>query len=188
MKEFDEKTEMLSILLNNVSNISGTFFPFAKCLKDSISSCRKTEKCFQKYPDTDKILNQFFTQADSYVKESESSFELCERLFHDSVVLYHDLIAYILAGRQGCKELQEAIEETTDNELLDIYRKSIQFLQERIKQLSTAEQFTEKFIISLKRIILKHYEFRHKQKHLMKVSISVFRHMYAQTLFYPSAC
>ena len=183
MKEFDEKTQLLSEVLKQMHQVSGTFCPLAKCLKDSVSSYRKTEKNLQKYSDADQILNQFFTQINHYVQEAENHFVLCERLFNDSVILYHDLIAHILAGRQGCKEIQQAVQETKDLTLLETYRKGIQLLQERVKQLSCIEQFAEKLIVSLKTILLKHYEFRNQQKHLIKVNTTVFRHLYMQTMF-----
>jgi len=182
-KRFEESVEVTNQLCGSADKISGNFLKFIKELKDSVGSYKKMERCLKKYADIDQMFIPFFDSINIWFQETENIVSLCEKIFHQNVILYHDIIAYLLAAKQGCKELQTAIRETKEHELVELYQQALQTFYERVRYLAEVQKFTENFIADLKTLIMNHYEFKQKQKHLIKVSIPVFRYTYGQMTF-----
>ena len=151
MTQFDDSTKMM----NTLAKIMGEFD--IDEIKDDPSLFSKLFGNLRKQ--LDKILAKYHTMGDEVdkifveLKKYESQIKEANRnldtMFNANVNYYHDLVKYILAGEQGCREIENYIktrqadyEATGDNAIqfeIQNLNQCLMMLEQRTQDLRTAE-------------------------------------------------
>ena len=71
---------------------------------------RQLDKILAKYHTMGEEVDKIYVQLKQYESEIKQSNRKLEDMFQANVAYYHELVKYILAGEQGCRELEEYIE------------------------------------------------------------------------------
>ena len=91
-------------------------------------------------------IDKIYTQLKVYEGEIEKSNRNLDQMFNSNLEYYHELVKYIAAGEQGCKELHEYIEQK-EQELATSNNVDLQF---EISNLRQAENMLEQRVMDLK--------------------------------------
>ena len=131
MHQIDESSEMLTALskimnkfdIDEIRENKGVFGKLFGNLK------KQLEKILEKYHTMGDEVDKIYVQLKQYESEIKQSNRKLDEMFDANVNYYHDLVKYILAGEQACKEVESYIaqrqaefEATGDN---SIDRKSV---------------------------------------------------------------
>ena len=107
---------------------------------------RQLDKILAKYHTMGEEVDKIYVQLKQYESEITQSNRKLEEMFQANVNYYHELVKYILAGEQGCRELEEYIAQRRA-EMESTGDASIQF------DLTTLEQalidHLQKFLLEL---------------------------------------
>ena len=135
MSQLDDSSEMLNTLAKVMSKFDveelkenpGLFGKMFGNLR------KQLDKILAKYHTMGEEVDKIYVQLKQYESEIKQSNRKLEQMFEANVNYYHDLVKYILAGEQGCRELEAYIaqrqadmESTGDN--------SIQFELQSLQQ------------------------------------------------------
>ena len=107
---------------------------------------KKLEKLLSKYNTMGDEIDKIYTQLKVYEGEIEKSNRNLDQMFNSNLEYYHELVKYIAAGEQGCKELHEYIEQK-EQELATSNNVDLQF---EISNLRQAENMLEQRVMDLK--------------------------------------
>ena len=107
---------------------------------------KKLEKLLNKYNTMGDEIDKIYTQLKVYEGEIERSNRNLDQMFNSNLEYYHELVKYIAAGEQGCKELHEYIEQK-EQELATSNNVDLQF---EISNLRQAENMLEQRVMDLK--------------------------------------
>ena len=107
---------------------------------------KKLEKLLSKYNTMGEEIDKIYTQLKVYEGEIEKSNRNLDKMFNSNLEYYHELVKYIAAGEQGCKELHEYIEQK-EQELATSNNVDLQF---EISNLRQAENMLEQRVMDLK--------------------------------------
>lgn len=151
MSQLDETSEMLTTLAKvmdkfdleeinkNPGMIEKLFGGFKKQL----------DKILDKYHTMGEEIDKIYVQLKQYESEIKQSNRKLETMFDANVNYYHELVKYILAGEQGCRELEDYIaqrqadmEATGDQSIqfeLTTLNQALMMLEQRTQDLRTAE-------------------------------------------------
>ena len=72
---------------------------------------KKLDKILAKYHTMGEDVDKIYVQLKQYEAEIKESNKKLEQMFQTNVNYYHDLVKYIVAGEQGCKEIEEYISQ-----------------------------------------------------------------------------
>ena len=194
MSQIDDSSEML----NNLSKIMDKF---------DIKEIQENPGLFSKLfgnlrKQLDKILNKYHTMGDEvdkiYVqlKQYESEIKQANRnldqMFDANVGYYHELVKYILAGEQGCRELEEYIakrqadlEATGDNSIqfeLTSLNQALMMLEQRTQDLRTAESVAMQSIPMIKTMEFSNMNLVRKINSAFFITLPVFKQALAQAI------
>ena len=70
---------------------------------------KQLEKILDKYHTMGEEVDKIYVQLREYEGEIKQSNRKLEQMFDANVDYYHQLVKYILAGEQGCRELEAYI-------------------------------------------------------------------------------
>ena len=151
MSQLDESSQMLSTLAKimekfDIDEIRENPSLFGKLF----GNLRKQlDKILNKYHTMGEEVDKIYVQLKQYENEIRQSNRKLDELFDANVEYYHQLVKYILAGEQGCRELEEYIakrqkdmELTGDNSIqfeLQSLQQALMMLEQRTQDLRTAE-------------------------------------------------
>ena len=150
----------------------------------------------------DKILNKYHTMGEEvdkiYVqlKQSESEIKQSNRkldqLFDSNVEYYHQLVKYILAGEQGCREIEEHIakrqkdmETTGDTSIqfeLQTLQQALMMLEQRTQDLRTAENVAMQSVPMIKTMEFSNMNLVRKINSAFIITLPVFKQALAQAI------
>ena len=144
----------------------------------------------------EKILDKYHTMGDEIDKIYESEITQSNRKLNDmfdaNVEFYHELIKYILAGEQACKELQDYIakrqadlEATGDNSIqfeLTTLNQALMMLEQRVQDLRTAESIAMQSIPMIKTMEFSNYNLVRKINSAFIVTLPVFKQALSQAI------
>ncbi len=150
----------------------------------------------------DRILNKYHTMGDEvdkiyvelrkYEQEIRQSNRNLDEMFNANVEYYHNLVKYILAGEQGCHELETYIAQRRD-EMAASGDTSIQFeissleqalmlLEQRTQDLRTAESIAIQSIPMIKTMEFTNMNLVRKINSAFIVTLPVFKQALAQAI------
>ena len=194
MAQFDESTKMMNTLAKIMSEFD------VDELRDDPSLFSKLFGNLRKQ--LDKILAKYHTMGDEvdkiYVelKKYESQIKESNRnlstMFNANVNYYHDLVKYILAGEQGCREIEAYIkqrqsdfEATGDNAIqfeIQNLNQCLMMLEQRTQDLRTAEAVAMQSIPMIKTMEFTNMNLVRKINSAFIITLPVFKQALAQAI------
>lgn len=153
---------------------------------------KKLEKLLNKYNTMGDEIDKIYTQLKVYEGEIEKSNRNLDQMFNSNLEYYHELVKYIAAGEQGCKELHEYIEQkeqelTTSNNVdlqfeINNLRQAENMLEQRVMDLKTAESIALQSIPMIKTMEFSNANLTRKINSAFIVTLPVFKHALAQAM------
>lgn len=194
MSQLDESSEMLTSLskimekfdIDEIKEDKGLFNKLFGNLK------KQLEKILQKYHTMGDEVDKIYVQLKQYESEIKQSNRKLNQMFDANVGYYHQLVKYILAGEQGCRELEEYIaqrqqdfESTGDNAIqleLTSLNNALMMLEHRTQDLRTAENVAMQSIPMIKTMEFSNMNLVRKINSAFIVTLPVFKQALAQAI------
>ena len=153
---------------------------------------KKLEKLLSKYNTMGDEIDKIYTQLKVYEGEIEKSNRNLDQMFNSNLEYYHELVKYIAASEQGCKELHEYIEQkeqelaTSNNVDLQFeisnLRQAENMLEQRVMDLKTAESIALQSIPMIKTMEFSNANLTRKINSAFIVTLPVFKQALAQAM------
>lgn len=153
---------------------------------------KKLEKLLSKYNTMGDEIDKIYTQLKVYEGEIEKSNRNLDQMFNSNLEYYHELVKYIAAGEQGCKELHEYIEQkeqelaTSNNVDLQFeisnLRQAENMLEQRVMDLKTAESIALQSIPMIKTMEFSNANLTRKINSAFIVTLPVFKQALVQAM------
>lgn len=153
---------------------------------------KKLEKLLNKYNTMGDEIDKIYTQLKVYEGEIERSNRNLDQMFNSNLEYYHELVKYIAAGEQGCKELHEYIEQkeqelATGNNVdlqfeISNLRQAENMLEQRVMDLKTAESIALQSIPMIKTMEFSNANLTRKINSAFIVTLPVFKQALAQAM------
>lgn len=153
---------------------------------------KQIEKILAKYQTMGGEVDKIYIQLKQYEDEIKRSNKMLSSMFDANVNYYHDLVKYIVAGEQGCKEI-EAYRTQKQSELDAGGDSSIQFeitaldnalmmLEQRTQDLRTAEAVAMQSIPMIKTMEFSNLNLIRKINSAFIITLPVFKQALAQAI------
>ncbi|HBA96607.1 MAG TPA: hypothetical protein DCZ23_00715, partial [Lachnospiraceae bacterium] len=190
MSQIDESSEMLKVLANIMSKFDidelnknpGLFGKLRKQL----------DKVLAKYHTMGEEIDKIYVQLKQYESEIKQSNRKLNQMFEANVNYYHELVKYILAGEQGCHEIEQYIEQrradmeaTGDNSIqfeLQSLEQCLMMLEQRTQDLRTAESVAIQSVPMIKTMEFSNMNLVRKINSAFIVTLPVFKQALAQAI------
>lgn len=194
MSQIDESSEMLNALSKIMSKFDIDEIREDKGLFNKLfGNLRKQlEKILQKYHTMGDEVDKIYVQLKQYESEIKQSNRNLNQMFDANVGYYHELVKYILAGEQGCRELENYIaqrqqdyENTADNAIqleLSSLNNALMMLEQRTQDLRTAENIAMQSIPMIKTMEYSNMNLVRKINSAFIVTLPVFKQALAQAI------
>lgn len=137
-------------------------------------------------------VDKIYVQLKQYESEIQQSNRKLEEMFQANVNYYHELVKYILAGEQGCKEIEKYIEQkqaemdTTGDRSIQFeitsLNQSLMMLEQRTQDLRTAESVAMQSIPMIKTMEFSNVNLVRKINSAFIITLPVFKQALAQTI------
>ncbi len=194
MSQLDDSSEMLRALTKIMSNFDideikekpGLFGKLFGNLK------KQLEKLLAKYKTMGDEVDKIYVQLKQYESEIKQSNRKLAQMFDANVAYYHELVKYILAGEQGCRELeayiaqrQADLESTGDNSIqfeLQSLQQALMMLEQRTQDLRMAENVAMQSIPMIKMMEFSNINLVRKINSAFIVTLPVFKQALAQAM------
>ena len=194
MHQLDESSEMLTALskimskfdIDEIRENKGVLGKLFGNLK------KQLEKILEKYHTMGEEVDKIYVQLRQYESEIKQANRKLDQMFEANVNYYHDLVKYILAGEQACKEVEAYIAQrqaefdaTGDNSIqLDLasLNNSLMMLEQRTQDLRTAENIAIQSIPMIKTMEFSNMNLVRKINSAFIVTLPVFKQALAQAV------
>lgn len=153
---------------------------------------KQLDKILNKYHTMGDEIDKIYVQLKQYESEIKQSNRKLEDMFQANVGYYHQLVKYILAGEQGCRELeayiaqrQADLERTGDNAIqfeLASLNQALMMLEQRTQDLRTAENVAMQSIPMIKTMQFSNMNLVRKINSAFIVTLPVFKQAIAQAI------
>ena len=194
MSQIDETSKMLNTLgkimdqfdINEIKENPSLFNKLFGNMK------KQLDKILAKYHTMGDEVDKIYVQLKQYEGEIKQSNEKLETMFQSNVGYYHELVKYIVAGEQGCQEIQDYIdqrtrdmEETGDQSIrfeLETLNQAKMMLEQRTQDLRTAEIVAMESIPMLKTMQFSNMNLVRKINSAFIITLPVFKQSLAQAI------
>ena len=153
---------------------------------------KQLDKILAKYQTMGDEVDKIYVQLKKYETEIKQSNRNLEQIFNANVNYYHELVKYILAGEQGCRELeayiaqlQQELQATGDNSIqfeLQTMQNALMMLEQRTQDLRTAENVALQSIPMLKTMEFSNLNLVRKINSAFIITLPVFKQALAQAI------
>ena len=153
---------------------------------------KQLDKILAKYHTMGDEVDRIYVQLKQYESEIKQSNRKLEEMFKVNVDYYHKLVKYILAGEQGCREIEAYIEElkgqmesTGDTSLqfeIQTLQNSLMMLEQRTQDLRTAESVAMQSIPMIKTMEYSNMNLVRKINSAFIITLPVFKQALAQAM------
>lgn len=194
MTQLDESSQMLNTLAKimekfDIDEIRENPSLFGKLF----GNLRKQlDKILNKYHTMGEEVDKIYVQLKQYESEIRQSNRKLNELFDANVEYYHQLVKYILAGEQGCRELEEYIakrqkdmELTGDSSIqfeLQSLQQALMMLEQRTQDLRTAESVAMQSVPMIKTMEFSNMNLVRKINSAFIITLPVFKQALAQAI------
>jgi len=194
MSQLDDSSELLNTLTKimdqfNIEELKENPKLFGKLF----GNLRKQlDKVIDKYHTMGDEVDKIYVQLKQYESEIQQSNRKLEEMFQANVNYYHELVKYILAGEQGCKEIEKYIEQkqaemdTTGDRSIQFeitsLNQSLMMLEQRTQDLRTAESVAMQSIPMIKTMEFSNVNLVRKINSAFIITLPVFKQALAQTI------
>ena len=194
MSQLDDSSEMLNTLAKIMSKFD------IEEIKDNpglfgklFGNMRKQlDKILDKYHTMGDEVDKIYVQLKQYESEIKQSNRKLNQMFEANVGYYHELVKYILAGEQGCRELEAYIaqrqadmEATGDKSIqfeIQSLQQSLMMLEQRTQDLRTAENVAMQSVPMIKTMEFSNMNLVRKINSAFIVTLPVFKQALAQAI------
>lgn len=194
MSQLDDSSEMLNTLakimnkfdIEEIKENPGLFGKLFGNLR------KQLDKILSKYHTMSEEIDKIYVQLKQYESEIKQSNRKLEQMFDANVNYYHELVKYILAGEQGCKELENYIaqrqtdmETSGDNSIqfeLTSLNQALMMLEQRTQDLRTAESVAMQSIPMIKTMEFSNMNLVRKINSAFIITLPVFKQALAQAI------
>mgnify|MGYP000658334313 FL=1 len=194
MSQLDDSSEMLNTLAKIMSKFD------IEEIKDNpglfgklFGNMRKQlDKILDKYHTMGDEVDKIYVQLKQYESEIKQSNRKLNQMFEANVGYYHELVKYILAGEQGCRELEAYIaqrqadmEATGDNSIqfeIQSLQQSLMMFEQRTQDLRTAENVAMQSVPMIKTMEFSNMNLVRKINSAFIVTLPVFKQALAQAI------
>ena len=153
---------------------------------------KQLDKIVAKYHTIGDDIDKIYVQLKQYESEIKLSNRKLEDMFNANLEYYQRLVKYILAGEQGCREIQAYIDQrqadfeaTGDNTIameLQALNQSLMMLEQRTMDLRTAENVALQSIPMIKTIQYSNMNLVRKINSAFIITLPVFKQAVAQAI------
>lgn len=153
---------------------------------------KQLDKILAKYHTMGEEVDKIYVQLKGYESEIKQSNKKLNMLFEANVNYYHDLVKYILAGEQACREIQAYIDQrTADMEAtgdqsiqfeLTSLNQALMMMEQRTQDLRIAENVAMQSIPMIKTMEFSNYNLVRKINSAFIVTLPVFKQALAQAI------
>ena len=194
MSQLDDSSEMLNTLAKimskfDIDEIKENPTLFGKLF----GSLRKQlDKILEKYHTMGDEVDKIYVQLKQYEAEIKQSNRKLGQMFDANVGYYHELVKYILAGEQGCRELESYIaqrqtemETSGDNSIqfeIQSLQQALMMLEQRTQDLRTAESIAMQSIPMIKTMEFSNMNLVRKINSAFIITLPVFKQALAQAI------
>ncbi len=194
MSQIDDSSQMLNTLakimdqfdIDEIQENPGRF-------KKLFGNMRKQlEKILDKYHTMGDEVDKIYVHLKQYESEIKQSNRNLNQMFEANVNYYHELVRYILAGEQGCRELQAYIAQreadmasTGDTSIqfeLTSLNQALMMLEQRTQDLRTAESVAMQSIPMIKTMEFSNMNLVRKINSAFIITLPVFKQALAQAI------
>lgn len=194
MSQLDDSSEMLNTLakimskfdIDEIRDNPGLFGKLFGNLR------KQLDKILAKYHTMGEEVDKIYVQLKQYESEIKQSNRKLEQMFDANVNYYHELVKYILAGEQGCKELEEYIakrqadmDATGDNSIqfeIQSLQQALMMLEQRTQDLRTAENVAMQSVPMIRTMAFSNMNLVRKINSAFIVTLPVFKQALAQAV------
>lgn len=194
MSQLDDSSEMLNTLakimnkfdIEEIKENPGLFGKLFGNLR------KQLDKILAKYHTMGEEVDKIYVQLKQYESEIKQSNRKLDEMFQANVAYYHQLVKYILAGEQGCRELAEYIaqrrsdvETSGDNSIqfeLQSLEQAQMMLEQRVQDLRTAESVAMQSIPMIKTMEFSNMNLVRKINSAFIITLPVFKQALAQAI------
>ena len=193
MSQLDDSSEMLNTLAKIMSKFD------IEEIKDNpglfgklFGNMRKQlDKILDKYHTMGDEVDKIYVQLKQYESEIKQSNRKLNQMFEANVGYYHELVKYILAGEQGCRELEayiaqrQADMEATGDNSIQFEIQSLQqslMIEQRTQDLRTAENVAMQSVPMIKTMEFSNMNLVRKINSAFIVTLPVFKQALAQAI------
>ncbi len=155
---------------------------------------KQLDKILAKYHTMGEEVDKIYVQLKQYESEIKQSNRRLNQMFEANVNYYHELVKYILAGEQGCKEIEEYIAQrqadmdaTGDNSIqfeIQSLQQALMMLEQRTQDLRTAENVAMQSIPMIKTMEFSNMNLVRKINSAFIVTLPVFKQALAQAIMF----
>ena len=192
--QIEETSKMLGVLSNIMSKFDIEEIKQEPGLFDKLFGGikKQLDKIMTKYQTMGGEIDKVYVELKGYEGEIKETNKKLNTMFESNVNYYHDLLKYIMAGEQGCKELEGAIAERTA-EMERTGDKSMQFelttlnnalmmLEQRTQDLRVAENVAMQTIPMLKTMEFSNINLIRKINSAFIITLPIFKQSLAQAI------
>lgn len=194
MSQLDDTNEMLNTLtkimskfdIEEIKDNPGLFGKLFGNLR------KQLDKILAKYHTMGEEVDKIYVQLKQCESEIKQSNRKLDQMFDANVNYYHELVKYILAGEQGCREIEEYIakrqadmEATGDNSIqfeIQSLQQALMMLEQRTQDLRTAESVAMQSIPMIKTMEFSNMNLVRKINSAFIVTLPVFKQALAQAI------
>lgn len=153
---------------------------------------KQLEKLLSKYHTMGEDIDKIYVELKKYENEIKQSNRRLDQMFESNVNYYHELVKYILAGEQGCREIEAYIQQrTADMEAtgdrsiqfeLETLNQALMMLEQRTMDLRTAENVAMQSIPMIKTMAFSNMNLVRKINSAFIITLPVFKQALAQAM------
>ncbi len=153
---------------------------------------KQLDKILAKYHTMGEEVDKIYVQLKQYESEIKQSNRKLEEMFQANVTYYHELVKYILAGEQGCHEIEEYIAQrqadmqaSGDNSIqfeLTTLNQALMMLEQRTQDLRTAESVAMQAIPMIKTMQFSNMNLVRKINSAFIITLPVFKQALTQAI------
>lgn len=194
MAQIDETSNMLNVLAKimskfDIEEIKENPSLFGKLFGNMR---KQLDKILAKYHTMGEEVDKIYVELKKYESEIKQSNRNLNQMFEANVNYYHELVRYILAGEQGCREIEAYIaqrqadmEATGDNSIqfeLQNLNQALMMLEQRTQDLRTAESVAMQSIPMIKTMEFSNMNLVRKINSAFIITLPVFKQALAQAI------
>lgn len=194
MGQMDQSSQMLESLAKIMSRFDiDEFKDSPKLFGRLLGNVRgQLERILTKYNTMGDEVDKIYVQLKGYEAEIKRSNQKLEQMFQSNVQYFHELEKYIVAGDQGCKEIEaymnqrrQELERTGDQSIsfeLQTLEQAKTMLEQRTLDLRTAEAVALQSIPMLKAMQYNNMNLVRKINSAFIITLPVFKQALAQAI------
>ncbi len=194
MSQLDDSSEMLNALARvmekfDIDELQENPSLFGKLFGNMR---KQLDKILDKYHTMGDEVDKIYVELRKYESEIKQSNRNLNTMFEANVNYYHELVKYILAGEQGCKEIEAYIAQretdmqaTGDTSIqfeLTSLNQALMMLEQRTQDLRTAESVAMQSIPMIKTMEFSNMNLVRKINSAFIITLPVFKQALAQAI------